>query len=96
MKKKLLKKKKQTPKNLGLRVSKIELDFATHNAVCSERYKNQKETLDRIEKTIKRNSEAIEKLFGISNKGLGAIKILIFIGSVIVGAFSVFKFKDFI
>ena len=95
MKKNLIKKKK-TPKNVELRVSKIELEFATHNAVCSELYKNQKETLDRIEKTIKRNSEAIEKLFGISNKGHGAIKILIFIGSLIVGAFSVLKFKDFI
>ena len=93
MKKNLIKKKK-TPKNVELRVSKIELEFATHNAVCSERYKNQKETLDRIEKTIKRNSEAIEKLFGISNKGLGAIKVLIVIGTVIGGAFSFFKLKD--
>ena len=96
MKKNLTKKKKIAPKNLELRVSKIELEFATHKAVWNERYKNQKETLDRNEKTIKRNSEAIEKLFGISNKGHGAIKILIFIGSLIVGAFSFLKFKDFI
>ena len=94
MKKKL--KKKTTPKNLASRVSAIELEFATHNATCSERYKNQKETLDRIEKTIKKNSEAIDKLFGISNKGHGAIKVLILIGSAVLGFFSYFKFKDFI
>ena len=89
-------KEKVTQKNLAQRVSAIELEFATHNATCSERYKNQKETLDRIEKTIKKNSEAIDKLFGISNKGLGAIKVLIMVGSIVVGFFSYFKFKDFI
>ena len=89
-------KKKVTQKNLAQRVSAIELEFATHNATCSERYKNQKETIDRIEKTIKKNSEAIDKLFGISNKGHGAIKVLIVIGSAVIGFFSYFKFKDFI
>lgn len=88
-------KKKTTPtKNLVSRVSKIELEFATHNATCSERYKNQKETLDRIEKSVKKNSEAIDKLFGISNKGHGAIKILILLGSLVVSFFSFIKFKD--
>ena len=52
--------------------------------------------LDRIEKTIKKNSEAIDKLFGISNKGHGAIKVLILIGSAVIGFFGYFKFKDFI
>ena len=89
-------KRKTTQKNIASRVSAIELEFATHNATCSERYKNQKETLDRIEKTIKKNSEAIDKLFGISNKGHGAIKVLIVIGSAVIGFFSYFKFKDFI
>lgn len=89
-----LKKKTIPKKNLELRVSNIELEFATHNATCSERYKNQKETLERIEKTIKKNSEAIDKLFGISNKGLGAIKVLIIIGTVIATALSFFKYKD--
>ena len=91
-----IKKKTTQKKNLASRVSAIELEFATHNATCSERYKNQKETLDRIEKTIKKNSEAIDKLFGISNKGLGAIKVLILIGSAVIGFFGYFKFKDFI
>ena len=89
-------KKKTTTKSLVSRVSNIELEFATHNATCSERYKNQKETLDRIEKTIKKNSEAIDKLFGISNKGHGAIKVLVLIGSLVVGLFSYVKFKDLI
>ena len=89
-------KKKPTPKTIASRVSAIELEFATHNATCSERYKNQKETLDRIERVIKKNSDAIDKLFGISNKGLGAIKVLILLGFLVVGFFSYFKFKDFI
>ena len=38
-------KKKTTQKNLASRVSAIELEFATYNATCSERYKNPKETL---------------------------------------------------
>jgi len=83
-------------KTISERVNTIELEFAKHNAICGERYRNQKEILDRIDKATKRNSEAIEKLFGISNKGLGAIKVLIVIGTVIGGAFSFFKLKDFI
>ena len=55
-----------------------------------------KETLDRIEKTIKKTSEAIDKLFGISNKGHGAIKVLVLIGSLVVGLFSYVKLKDII
>lgn len=89
-------KKKRISKTLEGRVSRVEVEFAEHNAVCGERYKNQKETLDRIERVIKKNSDAIDKLFGISNKGLGAIKVLILLGSLVVGFFSYFKFKDFI
>lgn len=92
-----LKKKTKTKskKNIELRVNNIEIEFAEHNAICGERYKNQIDTLKRIEASVKKNSEAIEKLFSISNKGLGAIKILFVIGSAIVGFFSYFNiFKE--
>jgi hypothetical protein len=92
--------KKQRPSKKSAtiteRVSSIELEFAKHHAICGERYKNQELVLERIEKATIKNSQAIEKLFGISNKGLGAIKVLILVGTIIAGAFSFFKFKDFI
>ena len=78
------------------RVSKVELEFAKHNAICGERYKTQKETLDRIEKTMKSNSQAINQLFAISNKGLGCLRVLILIGSIIASIFGFLKYKDFI
>ena len=92
--------KKQRPSKKSAtiteRVSSIELEFAKHHAICGERYKNQELVLERIEKATIKNSQAIEKLFGISNKGLGAIKVLILIGTIVAGAFSFFKFKDLI
>ena len=93
-----MKKKRPSKRNATIteRVSSIELEFAKHHAVCGERYKNQELILERIEKATKRNSEAIEKLFGISNKGLGAIKVLIVLGSIIMGCFSFLKYKNFI
>ncbi len=96
--KKIIKKKALKPKtnDLSIRVSKIELEFAKHHAVCGERYKTQKESLDRIEKTIKENSNAINKLFGLSNKGLGGLRVLVIIGGIIASVFGFLKFKNFI
>ncbi len=96
--KKIIKKKALKPKtnDLSIRVSKIELEFAKHHAVCGERYKTQKESLDRIEKTIKENSDAINKLFGLSNKGLGGLRVLVIIGGIIASVFGFLKFKNFI
>ena len=96
--KKIIKKRTLKPKtnDLSIRVSKIELEFAKHHAVCGERYKTQKESLDRIEKTIKENSNAINKLFGLSNKGLGGLRVLVIIGGIIASVFGFLKFKNFI
>ena len=96
--KKIIKKRALKPKtnDLSIRVSKIELEFAKHHAVCGERYKTQKESLDRIEKTIKENSNAINKLFGLSNKGLGGLRVLVIIGGIIASVFGFLKFKNFI
>ena len=92
--------KKQRPSKKSAtiteRVSSIELEFAKHHAICGERYKNQELVLERIEKATIKNSQAIEKLFGISNKGLGAIKVLIVLGSILMGCFSFLKYKNFI
>ena len=97
-KRKIMKKRVLKPKtnDLSIRVSKIELEFAKHHAVCGERYKTQKESLDRIEKTIKENSDAINKLFGLSNKGLGGLRVLVIIGGIIASVFGFLKFKNFI
>jgi len=91
IKKKTFKIKK---KSMDSRVSKIEIEFARYNAISNERYKSQHETLKRIEEVIKNNSNAINKLFGMSNKGLGALKVLVVIGTAIASIVGFFKFKD--
>ena len=96
--KKIIKKRvlKSKTNDLPIRVNKIELECAKHDVICSERYKTQKETLDRIEKTIQANSDAINKLFSLSNKGLGGLRVLVIIGGIIASVFGFLKFKNFI
>jgi len=91
MRKKILKKN-----DLTERVTMVELEFAKHHAICGERYKAQIQTLERIEKTMKANSEAINKLFGLSNKGLGGLRVLVLLGGIIASIFGFLKYKDFI
>lgn len=91
IKKKTLKKNR---KSIDSRVNKIEIEFAKYNAISNERYKSQYETLKRIEEVIKSNTNSINKLFAISNTGLGAFKVLVLIGTIIASVVGFFKFKD--
>jgi hypothetical protein len=53
-------------------------------------------TLERVENSIKQNSTSIDKLFSLSDRGLGGLKLLVWFGTVIVTLIGYIKLKPYI
>ncbi len=53
-------------------------------------------SLERVETHIKKNSDSIEKLSILSNKGVGGLKLLVWVGTLIVTTIGYFKLKPYL
>lgn len=78
------------------RLKELEINVAKHEAMYQERHRSIMLTLERVENSIKQNSTAIDKLFSLSDRGLGGLKLLVWFGTLIVTLIGYIKLKPYL
>ena len=78
------------------RLRELEINVAKQEAVNTEKHRAIMLSLERVETHIKKNSDSIEKLSILSNKGVGALKLLVWVGTLIVTTIGYFKLKPYL
>ena len=61
------------------RLRELEINVAKQEAVNTEKHRAIMLSLERVETHIKKNSDSIEKLSILSNKGVGGVKLLVWV-----------------
>lgn len=67
------------------RSQQTKSDLASHEAVCSERYKNIHEKLDNLNDIVTENNRQIAELHKIASESKMSFKTIMFIGTVVAG-----------
>lgn len=78
------------------RLKELEINVAKHQAIDQERHRSLISTLERFENSINQNSKEIDKLFTISNKGIGGLKLFVWLGTVIISVVGYIKLKPYL
>lgn len=60
-------------------------EFATHEAVCAERYEKIMENFERLQEQIQYTFEEVQDLKNLATQGKSSLKTLIFIGMFVAG-----------
>ena len=78
------------------RLRELEINVAKQEAVNTEKHRAIMLSLERVETHIKKNSDSIEKLSILSSKGVGGLKLLVWVGTLIVTTIGYFKLKPYL
>jgi hypothetical protein len=76
--------KKITPKRYAEQAAGLRL--SSHEKICAERHKHILESIQELNKEVKSLRQDV-------SKGKGAISVLVFLGTIIVGCIGFFQFK---
>ena len=76
--------RKITPKKFVEQATGVRL--SSHEKICAERHKHILESIQELNKEVKSLRQDV-------SKGKGAISVLVFLGTVIVGCIGFFQFK---
>ena len=76
--------RKITPKRYAEQAAGLRL--SSHEKICAERHKHILESIQELNKEVKSLRQDV-------SKGKGAISVLVFLGTVIVGCIGFFQFK---
>lgn len=60
-------------------------EFATHEAVCAERYEKIMENFERLQEQIQYTFEEVQDLKKLATQGKSSLKTLVFIGMFVAG-----------
>ena len=76
--------RKTTPKKFVEQATGVRL--SSHEKICAERHKHILESIQELNKEVKSLRQDV-------SKGKGAISVLVFLGTIIVGCIGFFQFK---
>tara|TARA_B100000989_G_scaffold269921_1_gene225691 strand:+ start:1383 stop:1619 length:237 start_codon:yes stop_codon:yes gene_type:complete len=76
--------RKITPKKYAEQAAGLRL--SSHEKICAERHKHILESIQELNKEVKSLRQDV-------SKGKGAISVLVFLGTIIVGCIGFFQFK---
>ena len=76
--------RKITPKKYAEQATGVRL--SSHEKICAERHKHILESIQELNKEVKSLRQDV-------SKGKGAISVLVFLGTIIVGCIGFFQFK---